>query len=106
MVKLILSILLIGAVSTEALKQDVPKTEKVRCHAATKSGTQCKRKAASGTMYCKQHAAEVEVKNTPDKCRAVDDKGARCDEAPKEHRNYCEKHMLPRAEDADKNEMK
>lgn len=93
MVKLILSILLIGAVSTEAPKQDVPKTEKVRCHAATKSGTQCKRKAASGTMYCKQHAAEVEVKNTPEKCRAVDDKGVRCEDAPKEHKNYCEKHL-------------
>lgn len=93
MVKLILSILLIGAVSTEAPKQDVPKTEKVRCHAATKSGTQCKRKAASGTMYCKQHAVEVEVKNTPEKCRAVDDKGVRCEDAPKEHKNYCEKHL-------------
>lgn len=93
MVKLLLSILLFAAVSTEAPKQEAQKMEKVRCHAATKSGTQCKRKAATGTMYCKQHAAEVEVKNTPEKCRAVDDKGVRCEDTPKEHKNYCEKHL-------------
>lgn len=66
---------------------------RVQCAAQTKSGTRCKRRAANGTRYCRQHSAAAAAKTTPKSCRALDDGGKSCEAQPVAGRYYCEKHL-------------
>lgn len=91
-----------------------------RCEATTKKGTQCKRNAQSGSVYCWQHRAIYEQtpsKATPKKiedikpvekenlqpntnksvneyrqCQATTKKGKQCSRRAKEGSNYCWQH--------------
>jgi hypothetical protein len=59
----LLAFITIGSIGT-VRASDPPKTEQAttqkaerpQCKAITKKGTQCKHKAAEGSLYCKQHA--------------------------------------------------
>ena len=72
-----------------------PKEEKakVQCRAVTKSGNRCKRRAAPGSHYCRQHSSDVKPKKPASRCRAMKDDGSQCEAKPVEGRNYCEKHL-------------
>ena len=72
---------------------DTNTTERVQCAAQTRSGARCKRKAAQGERYCKQHSAANVPKKTPEKCRSFTDDGKPCEAKPVENRNYCRKHL-------------
>ena len=87
-------IALLLAMAVRAEEPSAPKQEKerVQCQAVTKSGSQCKRRAAEGKRYCRQHASNVKPKKAPARCRAVTDNGRQCDAKPVEGSNYCEKH--------------
>ncbi len=78
-----------------AEKAEAPKreNERVQCRAVTKSGNRCKRRAAPGKHYCRQHASDVTPKKPETRCRAITDDGKRCESKPVEGKNYCEKHM-------------
>jgi hypothetical protein len=63
-----------------------------QCWAVTQSGTRCKRRARPGERYCRQHAASVVPKVTPDRCRSMTQNGERCSEKPTPGSNYCPRH--------------
>lgn len=63
-----------------------------KCWAVTQSGNRCKRRARPGERYCRQHAAPVVPKATPDRCRSMTGKGERCGEKPVTGSNYCPRH--------------
>ncbi len=88
MKKAVLSLLLLTPFVSLAATNDVS-----QCWAATQSGNRCKRRAAVGMRYCRQHAASHEPKTAPDRCRSMTTNGVRCAEAPLPKRNYCQKHM-------------
>ena len=71
--------------------------ERVQCHAATASGVRCRRKAAPGFLYCRQHAAAAKKASAQNLCGFIGDDGVRCSAAPQTNARYCEKHM-PRDE--------
>ena len=74
---------------------EVPKQERerVQCWAVTKSGNRCKRRAAAGKRYCRQHAAEVKPQKRPERCRSMTEDGKQCESKPLEGKSYCEKHI-------------
>jgi len=85
-----------------------------QCQAITKKGTQCKRKAQAGSVYCSQHTqmygdgstvsathAKTKSKQTvqPSKsdseyrqCQAITKKGTQCIRKAKPGSNYCWQH--------------
>ena len=67
-------------------------TGQCQCWAVTQSGNRCKRRARPGERYCRQHAASVVPKVTPDRCRSMTEKGERCSEKPAPGSNYCPRH--------------
>ena len=71
--------------------------ERVQCHAATASGVRCRRKAAPGFLYCRQHVAAAKKASAQKPCGFIGDDGVRCSAAPLANARYCEKHM-PRDE--------
>ena len=71
--------------------------ERVQCHAATASGVRCRRKAAPGFLYCRQHVAAAKKASAQKSCGFIGDDGVRCSAAPLANARYCEKHM-PRDE--------
>ena len=42
--------------------------KRVQCHSVTKSGNRCKRKAAPGKLYCRQHAAQSPAAGSSGTC--------------------------------------
>ena len=78
-----------------AENRETPQREKerVQCQAITKSGNRCKRRAAPGKCYCRQHASDVAPKTPAKRCRAMTEDGKQCESKPLEGKNYCEKHM-------------
>ena len=59
-----------------------------QCWAVTQAGTRCKH----NKDYCRQHAASVKVKETPEQCRAMTYEGKRCARKPDAGYNYCAQH--------------
>ena len=55
MKKLLLLLALAMPVVLGAEEEQAAPQEAARCEAITKAGTRCKRKAAVGRKYCKQH---------------------------------------------------
>lgn len=66
---------------------------RVQCHAVTRSGTRCKRRAAANENYCKQHSASRKAKKPEPKCRAMTAEGRQCDKSPLPDRFYCSDHI-------------
>jgi competence protein ComGC len=90
-----------------------------QCQAITKKGTQCKRKAVVGSIYCAQHSkmsnvetvksqAPVKAQRAPQKnetvkqgktqsenaqCQAITKKGKRCTRKVKAGSKYCWQHQ-------------
>ena len=52
----------------------------------------CKHKKDGDKDYCRQHAASVKVKETPEQCRAMTYEGKRCTPKPDAGYNYCAQH--------------
>lgn len=84
-----------------------------QCQATTKKGTQCKRQASSGSVYCWQHGGktqstapketnkpkeEVKKEETQKKeyvstqCQAITKKGTQCKRKAKAGSTYCWQH--------------
>lgn len=67
-------------------------TGQCQCWAVTQSGNRCKRRARPGERYCRQHAASVVPKVTPNRCRSMTQNGEQCSEKPVPGSNYCPRH--------------
>lgn len=82
-------------VADAPMRTSVASAEKGQCQcwAVTQSGNRCKRRARPGERYCRQHAASVVPKVTPDRCRSMTQKGERCNEKPAPGSNYCPRHV-------------
>lgn len=63
-------------------------TEKVRCTAITKAGTQCKNKAQEGKTTCSVHTPVAEA----DRCKATTKAGTQCKRKHNDHSQYCTQH--------------
>ena len=63
-----------------------------QCEGRTQKGERCKHKKDGESDYCKQHAADKKVKETPKQCRAMTWDGKRCVRAPDEGYLYCKQH--------------
>ena len=63
------------------------------CWAVTRSGNRCKRRAAPGERYCRQHAASVAPSKPVARCRSMTPEGTQCAEKPVEGGRYCKKHL-------------
>ena len=83
-----------GAAADQAKAAD--KSAKLKddgtCWAVTEAGTRCRHKKDGESDYCKQHAADKKVKETPKQCRAMTWDGKRCVRAPDEGYLYCKQH--------------
>ena len=64
-----------------------------QCWSVTQSGNRCKRRAAPGGRYCRQHAADVAPKKPVSRCRSMTPEGAQCGEKPADGRRYCRRHL-------------
>jgi hypothetical protein len=71
----------------------VSKENSSRCWSITQSGNRCKRRAASGCRYCKQHSAERVSKRNVSQCRSMTTNDVQCSNAPMLGKNYCKEHM-------------
>ena len=65
----------------------------VQCHSATKSGNRCKRKAAPGKLYCRQHAAQSSATKPSGTCAYISDDGKRCTASAAPGSRFCAKHQ-------------
>ena len=85
----VIAFLLAFAVAVSARAGDEPKVvsstnvveavaQRVQCHSVTKSGNRCKRKAAPGKLYCRQHAAQSPAAKPSGTCAYISDGGKRC----------------------------
>ena len=72
-----------------------------QCAATTKKGTQCKRQASAGSLYCWQHGkttsqgtAAVPSPRTDSlvQCKAITKAGTKCQRKPSRGSNYCWQH--------------
>lgn len=63
-----------------------------QCWAVTLAGTRCKHKKDGEKDYCKQHAANIKVKTSPETCRAMTYEGKPCSRKPDAGYNYCAQH--------------
>ena len=78
----------------EARTQQLPDRKSVnQCWACTKSGNRCKRRAAIGERYCKQHSASAQLRNTSGKCCSMTSEGKRCKNMTLPSKNYCADHL-------------
>ena len=66
--------------------------QRVQCHSVTKSGNRCKRKAAPGKLYCRQHAAQSPAAKPSGTCAYISDDGKRCTESVVPGDRFCSKH--------------
>ena len=66
---------------------------RVQCHSVTKSGNRCKRKAAPGKLYCRQHAAQPPAAKPPETCAYIFDDGKRCAASAASGSRFCAKHQ-------------
>lgn len=64
-----------------------------RCWAVTKSGNRCKRRAASGCQYCKQHSADRVPKRNVSQCRSMTTNDVQCSNASMPNKSYCKEHI-------------
>ncbi len=73
-----------------------------QCAATTKKGTQCKRQAAAGSLYCWQHgkatsqstaAVPSAQTNSLVRCKAITKAGTQCKRKPSPGSNYCWQHQ-------------
>ena len=64
-----------------------------RCWAVTKSGNRCKRRAASGCRYCKQHSADRIPKRNVSQCRSMATNDVQCSNIPMPNKSYCQEHV-------------
>ena len=64
-----------------------------RCWAVTKSGNRCKRRAASGCRYCKQHSADRVPKRNVSQCRSMTTNDVQCSNASMPNKSYCKEHV-------------
>jgi hypothetical protein len=71
----------------------VCKENSSRCWSMTQSGNRCKRRAASGRRYCKQHSADRVPKRKISQCRSMTTNDVQCLNAPISDKSYCEEHM-------------
>lgn len=67
--------------------------QRVQCHSATKSGNRCKRKAAPGKLYCRQHAAQSPSAKPSETCAYISDDGKRCTASAASGSRFCAKHQ-------------
>lgn len=99
----VVAFMLMFAVALSAPAGDEPKVlsptngvaavvQRVQCHSVTKSGNRCKRKAAPGKLYCRQHAAQALATKPSDTCSYIFDDGKRCSETPVTGSRFCVKH--------------
>ena len=80
--------------STPHIENNV--TEQVncsRCWAVTKSGNRCKRRAASGCRYCKQHSVDRTPKRNVSQCRSMTTNDVQCSNASMPNKSYCKEHV-------------
>jgi hypothetical protein len=71
----------------------VCKENSSRCWSITQSGNRCKRRAASGCRYCKQHSADRVPKRKISQCRSMTTNDVQCSNAPMLNKSYCKKHV-------------
>lgn len=73
-----------------------------QCAATTKKGTQCKRQAAAGSLYCWQHgkatsqstdAVSSSKTDSLVRCKAITKAGTQCKRKPSLGSNYCWQHQ-------------
>ena len=67
--------------------------QRVQCHSVTKSGNRCKRKAAAGKLYCRQHAAQPPTDKSSGTCAHISDDGKRCEASAVSSSRFCSKHQ-------------
>ena len=67
--------------------------QRVQCHSVTKSGNRCKRKAAPGKLYCRQHAAQLPAAKSSGACAYISDDGKRCTASAVPGDRFCSKHQ-------------
>ena len=67
--------------------------QRVQCHSVTKSGNRCKRKAATGKLYCRQHAAQSPSAKPSETCAYISDDGKRCTASAASGSRFCAKHQ-------------
>ena len=67
--------------------------QRVQCHSITKSGNRCKRKAAPGKLYCRQHAAQSSAAKPAETCAYISDDGKRCAASAASGSRFCSKHQ-------------
>jgi hypothetical protein len=67
--------------------------QRVQCHSVTKSGNRCKRKAAPGKLYCRQHAAQSPAAKPSETCAYISDDGKRCTVSAASGSRFCAKHQ-------------
>ena len=67
--------------------------QRVQCHSVTKSGNRCKRKAAPGKLYCRQHAAQSSTAKSAETCAYISDDGKRCAASAASGSRFCAKHQ-------------
>ena len=71
-----------------------------QCWSVTQSGNRCKRRAAPGERYCRQHAASAVPSKPVVRCRSMTPEGIQCAEKPVEGKRYCQKHLAQEPADA------
>ena len=71
----------------------VGKENSSRCWSITQSGNRCKRRAASGCRYCKQHSADRVPKREISQCRSITTNDVQCSIAPMPNKSYCKEHV-------------
>lgn len=67
--------------------------QRVQCHSVTKSGNRCKRKAAPGKLYCRQHAVQSPSAKPSETCAYISDDGKRCTASAASGSRFCAKHQ-------------
>ena len=67
--------------------------QRVQCHSVTKSSNRCKRKAAPGKLYCRQHAAQSPSAKPSETCAYISDDGKRCMASAASGSRFCAKHQ-------------
>ena len=65
---------------------------RVQCHSVTKSGNRCKRKAAPGKLYCRQHAVQSQAAKPSEACAYISDDGKRCAASVESGSRFCSRH--------------
>ena len=79
--------------NTVARANATPPANDERCEATTKSGNRCKRKAAPGKLYCRQHAAQSPSAKPSETCAYISDDGKRCTASAASGSRFCAKHQ-------------